>query len=122
MTAPERIAMRWEPGAAVTNGPLMTHPEYTQYTRADLVEAMVAEAVAKERLIGLNVEAAKEDGRTIARLMSELAEARAAAVAHKGNADDNYAKLIAALEEADRLRDAVAKERERCAKECGFRL
>lgn len=47
--APEQIALRWEPGAAVTNGPLMTHPEYTQYTRTDLVDAMIAEAVAKER-------------------------------------------------------------------------
>lgn len=36
MTAPDRIALRWEVGAAVTSGPLMDHPDYTQYIRADL--------------------------------------------------------------------------------------
>ena len=47
---PERIALRWEPGAAVTNGPLMDHPDYTQWVRADVAAAMVAaerEACAK---------------------------------------------------------------------------
>ena len=45
MDAPERIALRWELGAAVTSGPLMTHPDYTQYIRADLAPdaALVAE-------------------------------------------------------------------------------
>ena len=33
--APDRIAVRWEPGAAVTSGPLMTHPDYTRYVRED---------------------------------------------------------------------------------------
>lgn len=33
--APECIALRWEPGAAVTSGPLMMHPDYTRYIRAD---------------------------------------------------------------------------------------
>lgn len=37
MTAPDRIALRWELGAAVTSGPLMDHPDYTQYIRADLI-------------------------------------------------------------------------------------
>ena len=37
--APERIALRWEPGAAVTNGPLMTHPDYTRYVREDVAQA-----------------------------------------------------------------------------------
>ena len=36
---PERIALRWVTGAAVTSGPLMTHPEYTQFVRADLAQA-----------------------------------------------------------------------------------
>ena len=40
--APERIALRWQPGAAVTDGPLMDHPDYTQYIRADAVDAMLA--------------------------------------------------------------------------------
>jgi hypothetical protein len=39
---PERIALRWQPGAAVTNGPLMDHPDYTQWVRADVAAAMVA--------------------------------------------------------------------------------
>ena len=39
---PERIALRWQPGAAVTNGPLMDHPDFTQYIRADVAAAMVA--------------------------------------------------------------------------------
>ena len=39
---PERIALRWQPGAAATSGPLMDHPDYTQYIRADVVAAMVA--------------------------------------------------------------------------------
>jgi hypothetical protein len=36
---PERIALRWVTGAAVLSGPLMTHPEYTQFVRADLAQA-----------------------------------------------------------------------------------
>lgn len=40
--APERIALRWLPGAAVTDGPLMDHPDYTQYIRADVVAGMIA--------------------------------------------------------------------------------
>ena len=51
---PERIALRWVTGAAVTSGPLMTHPEYTQFVRADLAQAPdagVAELVeAAERV------------------------------------------------------------------------
>ena len=39
---PERIALRWQPGAAVTSGPLMDHPDFTQYIRADVAAAMVA--------------------------------------------------------------------------------
>jgi hypothetical protein len=39
---PERIALRWQPGVAVTNGPLMDHPDYTQWVRADVAAAMVA--------------------------------------------------------------------------------
>jgi hypothetical protein len=45
MSAPERIWLRWEPGAAVTNGPLTTHPDYSEYIRADLVEAAVKRAL-----------------------------------------------------------------------------
>lgn len=41
MTAPERIALRWETGAAVTNGPLMTHPDYTRYIREDVAKPRV---------------------------------------------------------------------------------
>lgn len=53
MDAPEKIALRWELGAAVTNGPLMTHPDYTQFTRADLCAepALLAEAVEVLRAI-----------------------------------------------------------------------
>jgi len=46
---PERIALRWEPGAAVTSGPLMEHPEYTRWVREDVAEAAVAAAVQAER-------------------------------------------------------------------------
>ena len=46
---PERIALRWEPGAAVTSGPLMTHPDYTRWVREDVAEAAVAAAVQAER-------------------------------------------------------------------------
>jgi hypothetical protein len=45
MSAPERIWLRWEPGAAVTNGPLTTHPGYSEYIRADLVDAAVKRAL-----------------------------------------------------------------------------
>ena len=59
MTAPDRIALRWELGAAVTSGPLMDHPDYTQYVRADLVRpAPLAEALAVPEVAAL-VEAAK---------------------------------------------------------------
>ena len=58
MSAPERIALRWEPGAAVTSGPLMQHPEYTPYTRADLA----AEAEARARLDGWNAAIEAADG------------------------------------------------------------
>ncbi len=40
--APERIALRWEKGAAVTNGPLMEHPDYTQFVRDDIHKAEIA--------------------------------------------------------------------------------
>jgi hypothetical protein len=33
--APDRIAIRWTPGSAVTSGPLMDHPDYTRYVRED---------------------------------------------------------------------------------------
>jgi hypothetical protein len=46
---PERIALRWEPGAAVTSGPLMEHPDYTMWVREDVAEAAVAAAVQAER-------------------------------------------------------------------------
>jgi hypothetical protein len=39
---PERIALRWQPGDAVTSGPLMDHPDFTQWVRADVAAAMVA--------------------------------------------------------------------------------
>lgn len=57
--APERIALRWELGAAVTSGPLMTHPDYTQYTRTDLAAA----AEARARMEGWNaaIEAAAQE-------------------------------------------------------------
>jgi hypothetical protein len=45
-TAPERIWLRWEPGKAVTNGPLTQNPDYTSWVREDLHERLVAEAVA----------------------------------------------------------------------------
>jgi hypothetical protein len=48
--APERIAMRWEPGAAVCAGPLMNHPDYTQWVRDDLYAAAIARAERAERL------------------------------------------------------------------------
>jgi len=31
--APEKIWLRWEPGKAITQGPLTKHPDYTGYTR-----------------------------------------------------------------------------------------
>jgi len=46
---PKRIALRWEPGAAVTSGPLMEHPEYTRWVREDVADAAVAAAVQAER-------------------------------------------------------------------------
>ena len=39
---PERIALRWQPGAAVTSGPLFDHPDYTRFVREDVAAAMVA--------------------------------------------------------------------------------
>lgn len=41
---PERIALRWEPGKAVTSGPLMQSKDYTHYIRADHAEALVRAA------------------------------------------------------------------------------
>ena len=51
--APERIALRWTEGAAVASGPLMDHPDYTRYVRADRIEGLeellwAAENDAKE--------------------------------------------------------------------------
>ena len=40
--APERIAFRWEVGAAITSGPLMNHPDYVHYVRADRIEELEA--------------------------------------------------------------------------------
>ena len=40
--APERIALKWTEGAAITSGPLMDHPEYTHYVRADRIEELEA--------------------------------------------------------------------------------
>ena len=34
---PDRIALRWKPGAAVTQGPLFDHPDYTRWVREDVV-------------------------------------------------------------------------------------
>lgn len=53
MDAPEKIALRWELGAAVTNGPLMTHPDYTRFVSADLCAdpALLAEAVEVLRYV-----------------------------------------------------------------------
>jgi hypothetical protein len=53
--APKRIAMRWEPGAAVTSGLLMSHPDYRNYilaapealSEAPEVQALIAEAVER---------------------------------------------------------------------------
>jgi hypothetical protein len=41
--APERIALRWIEGAAITSGPLMDHSDYTRYVRADRIEELEAE-------------------------------------------------------------------------------
>lgn len=35
MSAPDRIALRWQVGEAVTNGPLMSHPDFTRFLRED---------------------------------------------------------------------------------------
>ena len=35
MTIPNRIALVWEPGAAVTSGPLMRHPDYAKFLHED---------------------------------------------------------------------------------------
>lgn len=64
MTAPERIALRWETGAAVTNGPLMTHPDYTRYIREDVAQTyhdawMTAEGMLEEAQC--QIKAMKED-------------------------------------------------------------
>lgn len=47
--APKVIALRWQPGAAVTNGPLMDHPDYTRYVRQDMTHPIEAAADAVER-------------------------------------------------------------------------
>ena len=50
--APERIAFRWEVGAAITSGPLMNHPDYVHYVRADRIEELAAKlAKAVEALV-----------------------------------------------------------------------
>ena len=64
MTAPERIAIRWEPGADVTNGPLMTHPDYTRYVREDVAQTyhdawLTAEGMLEEAQC--QIKAMKED-------------------------------------------------------------
>jgi hypothetical protein len=56
---PERIALRWEPGAAVTNGPLMTHPDYTRYVREDVAQTyhdawLTAEGMLEEAQCQIN--------------------------------------------------------------------
>ena len=52
--APEWIALRWKLGVAVTSGPMMEHPDYTQYIRADAVDAMLA---AERKACAVAVEA-----------------------------------------------------------------
>ena len=50
--APERIAFRWEVGAAITSGPLMNHPDYVHYVRADRIEELEAKLeMAVEALV-----------------------------------------------------------------------
>ena len=46
--APERIALPWELGKAVTKGPLMAHPDYTNYVRLDLYEELEAKLAKAE--------------------------------------------------------------------------
>lgn len=47
--APKMIALRWEPGAAVTSGPLMDHPDYIRYVRQDMTHPIEQAADAVER-------------------------------------------------------------------------
>ena len=47
--APKMIALRWQPGAAVTSGPLMDHHDYTRYVRQDMTHPIEAAADAVER-------------------------------------------------------------------------
>lgn len=49
--APERIAFRWEVGAAITSGPLMNHPDYVHYVRADRIEELEAKLERAENLL-----------------------------------------------------------------------
>lgn len=44
---PKSIWLRWQPGAAVTQGPLTTHPEYTEWVRRDVVDAEVSAALER---------------------------------------------------------------------------
>lgn len=67
MTGPDRIALRWEVGAAVTSGPLMDHPDYTQYIRRD--PAVLAALPEVQDIVRQAVEA--ERGRIISALRYE---------------------------------------------------
>lgn len=68
MTTPDRIALRWEVGKAVTSGPLMDHPDYTQYIRADLARAPALEHVNETAKIEHDAGNVLTDAALIARL------------------------------------------------------
>lgn len=43
-TAPDEIAMDWEPGKAITSGPLFADPGITHWVRKDISDAAIAAA------------------------------------------------------------------------------
>ena len=49
--APKMIALRWQPGAAVTSGPLMDHPDYTRYVRQDMTHPIEQAADYEARVL-----------------------------------------------------------------------
>jgi hypothetical protein len=83
--APERIALRWQPGAAVTNGPLMGHPDFTQYIRADVAAAMVAaEREACAAVADKVADTARQRSNPSLAFLSRRMQALAAAIRKRG--------------------------------------
>ena len=91
--APERIAFRWEVGAAITSGPLMNHPDYVHYVRADRIEELEAKLAKAVEALELSDRAIMDttndlDLIRIASVFNHMCTIRTTLAELKGQADE----------------------------------